>query len=279
MQGRPCEAMLGAVPAARGPAAERIIGGRTKMTVGSGWGRRRISRQRGGGRSLLRLAIAALWCGVVAAERVALAAPEDVEAGRRIVVGLTEVKACAGCHGLLGEGKRDPLRPRLTGQSWFYLKKQLDDFASGARPSEIMQPIAQALTEAQREDAAYYYAEIRWAPYPPQPDGGDPALLQKAGALSAVGDPERGIEACVTCHDYGGTGLPPSFPYLTAQYAEYTERQLRLWKQGLRDNDPLDVMAEIAEQLSDEEIRGLGLYFARVRLPHDAINDLTPSDP
>ncbi|MDX1656139.1 MAG: hypothetical protein R3310_13085, partial [Candidatus Competibacteraceae bacterium] len=63
------------------------------------------------------------------------------------------------------------------------------------------------------------------------------------------------------------------------QFADYTAAQLLAWKQGRRRNDPLEVMADIAAKLTEEEIQGLALYFARVRLPHSAINDLTPAQP
>lgn len=204
--------------------------------------------------------------------------PEAVEAGRRIALGETEAPKCARCHGERGEGNPAAGHPRLTAQSRFYLLKQLEDFAAGTRPSEDMEPIARKLTSDQRSAAAAYYASVREAPYPPRPEG-DPLLLQCGGTLSAVGSPQRGIRACALCHAGAGTGIPPSFPYLAGQYADYTARQLLLWKRGRRHNDPLDVMGEIARKLSDTEIQGLALYFARVRLPSDSINDLTPAEP
>ena len=52
-----------------------------------------------------------------------------------------------------------------------------------------------------------------------------------------------------------------------------------LWKAGARRNDPLDVMAEIAQRLEDEEIRALALYFARVRPPPAALSSPIPAEP
>lgn len=207
----------------------------------------------------------------------ALATQKEVENGRRIALqGPKEVR-CARCHGKLGQGDGPGGHPRIANQSRFYLQKQLEDFASEARPSEEMTPVAKALTEAQRAAVAAYYASIRKAPYPPRPRG-EPWLLQQGGVLSAIGSAKRSIKACNLCHASAGTGIPPSYPYLAGQFANYTERQLQLWKQGLRRNDPLELMADIAEKLSDEEIRGLALYFARVRVPSEQINDLTPAE-
>ncbi len=203
---------------------------------------------------------------------------EDAEqAGRRLALHGDEAVRCARCHGPLGQGDAPAGVPRLAGQSRFYLHKQLDDFAAGTRPSDKMQPIARALSDQQREQAAAYYASLRDVPYPPRP-AADPWLLQQGGALSGGGAAARNVRACVLCHAVAGSGYPPSFPYLAGQHAGYTARQMQLWKQGLRRNDPLDVMGEIARNLSDDEIRGLALYFARVRLPPEIISDLTPGE-
>lgn len=41
---------------------------------------------------------------------------------------------CADCHGPLGLGELRRLRPRLAGQHYLYLMKQLDETAAGTRP-------------------------------------------------------------------------------------------------------------------------------------------------
>ncbi|QBQ55749.1 c-type cytochrome [Nitrosococcus wardiae] len=203
---------------------------------------------------------------------------EEIENGRRIALQGTKEVRCARCHGKLGQGDGSEGHPRIGGQSRFYLQKQLEDFASGTRPSEEMVPVARVLTEKQRAAVAAYYASIKNTPYPPRPEG-EPRLLQQGGILSAIGSDKRSIRACALCHATAGAGIPPSYPYLAGQFASYTERQLQLWKRGLRQNDSLELMAEIAKKLSDEEIRGLALYFARVRLPAKRINSLTEYEP
>jgi cytochrome c553 len=206
--------------------------------------------------------------------------PRVVEMGRAIVrgAGIPPDLACERCHGTKGEGKPEEGAPRLAGQPRFYLEKQLGDFADGTRRSEKMTPVARALSEEQREAAATYYASLHAVPYP-DPPYGDPALVRRGGILSAIGEADREIEACEICHADAGVGIAPSFPYLTGQYADYTERQLRAWKQGARRNDPLDVMAEIAERLSGEEIQALALYFARVRPPSGDVSSPIPEEP
>ena len=197
----------------------------------------------------------------------AASAEADRERGRSIAMGaatqLTPRSACFTCHGMDGAGDGSGAFPRLTRQSAWYLYKQLKDYASGARPNDVMSPIAKALTDQQMEDVSAYYAAQR-APARRTSRSGDPEALQKGGAISAAGLAAKGVPACVNCHGSAGRGLPPSFPYLAGQYAPYIELQLMLWKRGQRRNDPLGVMAQVARQLSPEEIRALALYFASV---------------
>ena len=61
-----------------------------------------------------------------------------------------EAAACQACHGAHGEGMVDGDKPRLAGQSAFYLDKQLRDFASGARDNAIMSAIAKGLNDQTR---------------------------------------------------------------------------------------------------------------------------------
>ena len=226
-----------------------------------------------------------LWAALVVAWPLAVvsplsAGPREVALGRQIAEGalLPQEKTCSECHGVLGIGRPQEETPRLAGQPRFYLNKQLDDFASGARFSAKMTPVARALTPAQRAAVAAYYASLHVIPYPEAPYG-DPILVQKGGVLSAIGDLESEVRACEICHADAGVGIAPSFPYLAGQYAYYTERQLLLWKAGIRRNDPLEVMAEIAERLDEEEIAALALYFARIRPPPAALSSPVPEEP
>jgi cytochrome c553 len=189
----------------------------------------------------------------------------DLEAGRAVVVGgrHAEVTPCFRCHGLDGAGDAAGAFPRLTGQAGFYMYKQLIDYASGARPNEVMAPIAREMTEPQMADVAYYYSVLS-APHAPPP-AVEPEVLARGRKIAEDGLPEADVEACNLCHGRDGTGDPPLFPYLAGQYAPYTELQLLLWRQGVRRNDALDVMATIAKALSANEIRAVALYFESLR--------------
>lgn len=192
----------------------------------------------------------------------------DPIAGRAIVVGgeQAQVTPCFTCHGLDGAGDDSGAFPRLAGQAAFYLYKQLIDYASGARPNRLMSPIAQQMSEKQMADVALYYAMQQTPREPPGDSPESPtALLDYGRRIATEGLPATGVQACVYCHGRNGQGMPPSFPYLAGQYALYSELQMRLWKEGVRNNDPLDVMQDIARRMSDEDIRAVSLYFESVR--------------
>ena len=224
-------------------------------------------------------ALLALACGSPPAPGFA-ADPRVVARGRQIVSGaeLPAALACARCHGLEGTGKPAEGAPRLAGQPQLYLAKQLEDFAAGSRRSAKMEPVARALGAEQRAAVAAYFASLHDVPYPPAPMG-DPALIQDGGVLSALGDDAREIRPCELCHADAGVGIGPSFPYLAGQDADYTVAQLAAWRTGTRANDPLDVMAEIAQALTADEIAALGLYFARIRPLTDVVASPVPEEP
>lgn len=192
--------------------------------------------------------------------------PDLVLAGRAIAAGegVRGAWACQSCHGLHGAGEGSGAFPRLTGQGAWYLTKQLRDYASGRRFNAVMTPIAQGMTDAQMQAVSAWYAAQQDAPWPPRPRSAS-AMLQRGGALHAVGAPQRGVHACINCHGDRGEGTGPSYPRLAGQYADYTALQLRLWRAGERRNSPLGVMAGIARGMTDEEIEAVSLYYAGIR--------------
>ncbi len=198
--------------------------------------------------------------------------PDDdlLELGRLVAMGGAENvgsgMACITCHGGQGAGDGSGAFPRLAGLPGWYSYKQLNDYASGDRPNEVMTGIAQRLTEREREAVATYYAVVQAPIHRPLGEV-DQGLMQWGGQLAAVGSAEKGIPACVNCHGPQGTGNPPSVPYLAGQYANYMAYQLQLWKDGVRDNDPMDVMSAIAEKMSAEDMRAVSEYYRRVENP------------
>ncbi len=63
---------------------------------------------------------------------------------------------------------------------------------------------------------------------------------------------------CAACHGADGNSSNPMWPKLAEQHALYLERQLKLFKQGLR---PATTMAGMAAPLSEQDMADLAAYF------------------
>ncbi len=71
-------------------------------------------------------------------------------------------RSCASCHGPLGMGESRRMRPRLAGQHYRYLVRQLDETAGGTRPgmdAGHVKLIGQ-LTPEQRSSVADYLSRL-----------------------------------------------------------------------------------------------------------------------
>ena len=169
--------------------------------------------------------------------------------------------ACAQCHAFTGSSDSSGAFPRVAGQSAFYLRRQLHDFASGVRSNAIMSPIARALSSEDVVDVAAYYAKSE-AQFPPLASG-DPILIKQGKELAEAGDSAKGIPGCVVCHGADGTGDSPTIPYLAGQYAHYTASQLQMWQRGFRRNSPTTMML-FAKLLDDRAIAALAAYYQQL---------------
>jgi cytochrome c553 len=140
------------------------------------------------------------------------------------------------------------------------MRKQLADFASGARDNPIMQPIAAALT---REEVDAVTTMLASKPQPQVERIDRTALVEGPGETLALrGAWDRNIPECVACHGPSGTGVGDAFPPLAGQSAQYLSSQLTAWRQGTRKNDPNDLMGHIARSLTEDEIKAVSVYFA-----------------
>ena len=168
--------------------------------------------------------------------------------------------ACVSCHGADGEGMAAAGFPRVAGLSADYMRKQLADFASGARANPIMQPLAAALSPAEADAVTTMLAN---KPGPQVKRISRAAAAEGTGAVLALrGAWERNIPECVACHGPSGAGVGKAFPPLAGQSAQYLSSQLIAWQQGTRKNDPNDLMGHIARNLTQGEIAAVAEYFA-----------------
>jgi len=121
-----------------------------------------------------------------------------------------------------------------------------------------MSPIASALSLDDAADVSAYFASLD-TPFPPLA-AAEPNFVDKGRLLAEAGDPAKVIPPCSACHGVGGTGEPPTIPYLAGQYEHYIANQLQMWRQGLRRNSP-EAMGLIAGKLDDAAIQALAAYY------------------
>jgi len=87
---------------------------------------------------------------------VLLLASTSVMAGD-IAAGKTKSAMCASCHGPTGISL-SPLWPNLAGQKEQYLIKQIKAFRDGTRQDPMMAPMVAALSDADIDNLAAFYA-------------------------------------------------------------------------------------------------------------------------
>lgn len=153
--------------------------------------------------------------------------------------------ACITCHGLDGGGNGAGV-PRLAGLDTGYMARQLDNYETGRRSHEQMAWIAQRLDERDRLTVSAFYATL-----PPTSNEG-PTV--PAHPLYALGDPERGLASCASCHGSAGQGGGAAIPPLAGQPAAYLAAQLEAWRAGERHGPAGDVMRRISQRLTPAEV-------------------------
>lgn len=183
--------------------------------------------------------------------------PQAIERGK------TSSALCATCHQANGSGMDLPQGeswPRLAGLNRDYLIAQVTAFKVGTRQSPTMTPFAHMLNEEQLYDVASYYASLP-APAVAAPTA-DAALLAHGKKLALVGDWDRYIVPCQSCHGEGNRGHGAIFPGIAGQQPSYIAQQLTAWQQGSRSNDAQHLMGAIAARLTSHDIAAVSAWLA-----------------
>jgi cytochrome c553 len=183
----------------------------------------------------------ALWVGLQAAVAA------DAAAGKKLAQG------CAGCHGADGVSKTE-LTPSLAGEPDDYIQWQLVYFRLGARKNELMESLAQSLTNEEIRNLGAYYASLP----PPKPPTGPESDALALGAKLA------GQHRCSSCHgnDYAGVGPAAR---LSGQREDVLLKALRDFKSGSRVGSGVASMADVTFDLSDADMQALAHYMAARR--------------
>lgn len=88
-------------------------------------------------------------------------------------------------------------------------------------------------------------------------------MLAAPLAVANKGDAEAGAQkalVCGACHGANGNSVVPEWPNLAGQHPQYTAAQLKLFKEGVRNNA---VMMPNAMLLTDQDMLDLAAYFAK----------------
>ncbi|HEX7802252.1 MAG TPA: c-type cytochrome [Pseudoxanthomonas sp.] len=185
--------------------------------------------------------------------------------------GQTKASACAACHGADGNGS-DPQYPNIAGQSERYIAHQVALIASGQRggAAVAMVPFVKDLTPQDMRDIGAYFATQKagagLADDTVIADGTYKGMkfYEVGQQLYRGGDAARGIPACMACHGPSGAGNPgPAYPHLGGQRQDYAARRLQEYRTGTTtEKDPalFNIMAQVANKLTDQEIQALGTY-------------------
>jgi cytochrome c553 len=185
--------------------------------------------------------------------------------------GQTKASACAACHGADGNGS-DPQYPNIAGQSERYIAHQIALIASGQRggTAVAMVPFVKDLTPQDMRDIGAYFATQKagagLADDTVIADGTYKGMkfYEVGQQLYRGGDATRGIPACMACHGPSGAGNPgPAYPHLGGQRQDYAARRLQEYRAGTTtQKDPalFNIMAQVANKLTDQEIQALGTY-------------------
>ncbi len=178
----------------------------------------------------------------------------------------TADQICAACHGADGNSA-SPANPNLAGQHAAYVTAQLEHFKSGVRNNAVMKSIADTLSPAEMVALGVYFSQQK-----PKPRGAKDRELAMAGqAIFRGGNFAAGLPACAACHSPEGVGIPPRYPRLSGQFADYSLSQLKAFKAGERGMDAGGkdvngrVMAQIAARMSDKEMQAAAQYASGLR--------------
>ncbi|WP_159590975.1 c-type cytochrome [Chelativorans xinjiangense] len=186
--------------------------------------------------------------------------PSDAGSALRFLVPeRNSVDFCAGCHGDAGAKPVDGLVPSLNGQRRAYLERALVEYGRNQRQSGMMEPIARALDEDERQALARRFSDKLRAP----PENGDKQQIARGRAIAKAGAARAQIPPCLACHSERSSDR---FPRLDSLSSDYIARQLALMRDGRRMGTTYGrIMTTIARRLSQADIDAVAAYFASKR--------------
>lgn len=168
---------------------------------------------------------------------------------------------CQGCHGTDGNSI-NPQWPSLANQHPGYLIKQINDFQSAKRKDSLMSSMVTGLSKTDVSDIAAYFSSMK---IKSAPGTDDPKIIAIGKKIFKGGNSYNGVPACSGCHGPNGIGNAPSgFPYLAGQQLQYLIKTMNDFKSGARQNDVNEMMQNIAEKMTETEIKSVATYISNM---------------
>jgi cytochrome c553 len=167
-------------------------------------------------------------------------------------------RSCAVCHGASGAGTADGQIPRIAGQHFSVLVKQLVDYRNSRRWDPRMEYVADRhlLKRAQDiTDVAGYASQLSLS--------ADQGVGVGSGEFLARG---RTLfeDACQSCHGRSGDGNGlHAIPQLAGQNYAYLVRQIHDAVEGRRPNFSADHI-QLLKRLDYADIMGVSDYLSRI---------------
>jgi cytochrome c553 len=186
---------------------------------------------------------------------LSVANAQDIDAANRAAAERVAIGTCATCHGPQGHSY-SPKFPVLTGQHAKYLAAQLQAFKAQTRgdPDALgyMWGMAAPLGDEQMAALADYYSRQ----IPVAGPTGSPALIARGKDIYQNGDSAAGIPPCAACHGAAAAGTD-DFPRLAGQHVQYLMKQLRSFKNNMRN---VAVMHGVAQGLQLGDMEAVATY-------------------
>ena len=159
---------------------------------------------------------------------------------------------CAACHGMDGNSVV-PTFPKLAGRHPEYLVRELNEFISGKRKSDIMAPIAAALDPNDFKALGTYFGSQK----PTRGTVLDAQAAETGRKLYLEGNEQSGVPACEGCHGTDAQG-GKRFPRLAGQHREYLIEQIYNFRTKVRN--ATRVMREVSRRMTDAEIKAVAEF-------------------
>jgi cytochrome c553 len=150
-----------------------------------------------------------------------------------------------------------PMFPKIAGLQESYIVKQLRDFQSGRRKSDIMAPVVAALKPEDFLALGTYFEGKKMK----AGESGDKKLADEGKLIFFDGNEDSGLPACVGCHQPQGAGHL-IYPRIGGQHATYVTQQLKNFASAERSNDVSRFMRVVAKRMTEEEINAVAAYLA-----------------